>query len=358
MPDAGAIGTDLIATKSKFQADVPPGAFDHWVLMLPGTNGNYASTPDSVANSITGNITLSARLIATDWTPVSVGIIIGKRSAAAVGSSSYSFYLDTTGKLGYAWSDNVTIQTALSTVAPAIIDGVGLFVRVTHTVNNAAAGNDVKFYTSYDGVTWTQLGTTVTTAGVTSIFDSTAAVEIGSQYVGTDSKFVGTIYWAEIRTGLVGAIVNRFEADVTRGSQAAFTAASGEVWTINTSGSPKARIEHSTQLGLTTRWGLIQAVMSANGDAIFLSLPKRINKTSTNYTVSGTVKQAGVLTVGVLIKVFDRSTGTLLGATVSIAGGVWSIPIIGFNGEVTCVAYDPAGGIQYNAAVFDQVTPG
>jgi hypothetical protein len=57
-----------------------------------------------------------------------------------------------------------------------------------------------KFYTSDDGVSWTQLGTTVTTAGTTSIFDSTSALEIGSVSLGSNNLLNGTVYRAIVQS--------------------------------------------------------------------------------------------------------------------------------------------------------------
>ena len=37
--------------------------------------------------------------------------------------------------------------------------------------------------------------------------------------------------------------------------------------------------------------------------------------------------------------------------------GVFSIPILGFNGEVTVLAYDNDTGDSFNVRVFDRVIP-
>ena len=77
-----------------------------------------------------------------------------------------------------------------------------------------------------------------------------------------------------------------------------------------------------------------------------------------NYAVSGTVAVLGVLTSGYVVRAFRRDNGALLGQTVSKAGGVFSIPIYSYNGEVTVVAYDDTGASpDFNAVVFDRVIP-
>lgn len=80
--------------------------------------------------------------------------------------------------------------------------------------------------------------------------------------------------------------------------------------------------------------------------------------TAQNYAVSGTVSVLGVLTSGYVVRAFRRDNGALLGQTVSKAGGVFSIPIYSYNGEVTVVAYDDTGASpDFNAVVFDRVIP-
>ena len=43
-----------------------------------------------------------------------------------------------------------------------------IWLRVTLSVNNGSSGNTTTFYTSSDGITWTQLGNTIINSGITS----------------------------------------------------------------------------------------------------------------------------------------------------------------------------------------------
>jgi hypothetical protein len=61
-------------------------------------------------------------------------------------------------------------------------------------VDNGSSERVHKYYTSDDGVSWTQLGTTITTAGTTSIFNSTSPLEIGSVSSGSVQLLNGTVY--------------------------------------------------------------------------------------------------------------------------------------------------------------------
>lgn len=101
----------------------------------------------------------------------------------------------TTGVLQLRWTtDGSTVNATQSSVATGITDGATKWVRATMDVNDGAGNRVIKFYTSDDGTTWTQLGTTASGPGTTSIFDSTAVIEVGSDIVGTTSLVVGTIY--------------------------------------------------------------------------------------------------------------------------------------------------------------------
>lgn len=179
-----------------------------------GTGGTVWSTPDSAGTSIVGDIDLQARVAPADYTPAINQTLIGKFETSG-NQRSYRLFIDTTGKLGLEWSANGTaIITKLSTVATGLTDGVQMWLRATLTVNNGAAGNDVKFYTSTDGATWTQLGATVTTAGTTAIFNSTAALVVGAYTnAGTVEPYTGQFYQARVYQGILGTL--RADADFT-----------------------------------------------------------------------------------------------------------------------------------------------
>lgn len=199
----------------------------------PGTAGNYFSTPDSIAASITGDIDIRLKLAADDWTPAATDSVIGKWEAEGV--QSYILRILTSGVLRLTYTaDGTTDINRDSTAATGLTDGTANWIRVTLDVDNGAAGNDVNFYTSTDGVTWTQLGTTVTNAGATSIFDSTAAVEVAARNTGTAEPFAGKVYRAQIYNGINGTLAVDFNAgDALVGGTTWTSRTTGEVWTVN-----------------------------------------------------------------------------------------------------------------------------
>jgi uncharacterized protein YneR len=210
-------------------------------LYLPGVASNFASTPDSAALDITGDIDLRLKLALDDWTPSALKYLFSKYQGSA--NVSYALSLTTAGLLQLSWSvAGTTIITKASTVATGIIDGTVKWVRATLDVDNGASGNDVAFYTSDDGSTWTQLGTTVTTAGTTSIYAGTSKLEIGSVLNGAGNLASGKFFRAQFCNGIGGTVAfdaNFEESSITSLLQTTFTESSSNAATvtINRSGS-------------------------------------------------------------------------------------------------------------------------
>jgi hypothetical protein len=202
---------------------------------LPGTATNYFSTPDSAANSITGDIDIRALIAPTDWTPSAVTMLVAKWNAGTT-NRSYLFYIvATTGQLGIAVSSDGTIVNATSfasTVAPTVSDGNLLWVRATLDVNNGAGGKTAVFYTSSDGLSWTQLGDSITVAGTTSIFNSNAFLGVGATNGGTE-WFAGRIYRAQIYNGINGTLAVDFCPPAGWASGTWNSTLTSETWTAN-----------------------------------------------------------------------------------------------------------------------------
>lgn len=206
-------------------------------LSLPGTAGNYASTPDSAAVSITGDVDIRVRVAMEDWTPRTEIALIGKyRNATPVDRSYLLTISDTSIMRLYVSTDNVTLISAES-LPLGFIDGSVHWVRATRD----AATGEFRFFTSEDGQTWTQISATTLEAGA--IYDGATPVEIGSFNSGGTYYWPGKIYYAEIRNGIDGPVVARFDPanDAQHGSTT-FVSSTGETWTINQSGTDVARI--------------------------------------------------------------------------------------------------------------------
>ena len=224
------------------------GSIELHNLKLPGVSGNYANTPDTAGNSITGDMEVRALVALYDWTPGAAMTIMAKNAGA--NQLSWRFGVDTSGNLTYAWSTLgvAFVVTKTSTSAVVAGDGQKIWVRVTMDVDNGAAGNDGAFYTSTtynpdtNQGTWSQLGTTVTTATATSIFDSTSILELGSETTGTGNLLNGRIYRAQLYSGINGTLIADFNVESAKRDAATFTATTGEVWTITSTGANPAHI--------------------------------------------------------------------------------------------------------------------
>jgi hypothetical protein len=209
-------------------------------LYLPGVASNNASTPDAAALQITGDLDLRVKVAMDDWTPSTTSTLIG-RFAGSTATGSYTFYLSTGGLLGFYHLNSSGVSTLrVSTVATGLTDGAVKWVRATIDVDNGASGNDVKFWLSDDGITWTQLGTTVTSAGVINTNAGSVPVFVGT-YNSSFEPSRGKFFRAQVLNGIGGTVAfdANFENSITSLLQTSFTESStnGATVTINRSGS-------------------------------------------------------------------------------------------------------------------------
>ena len=191
-----------------------------------GVSGNYCSTPNAAANQITGDIEIIAKVSFKSVT--SFQDIVSKFN----GSTGFLFNQTNLGRLEFysTISPSGDID-AISSVGHGFSANTIFWVKVTRS----SSSGEVKFYTSTDGTTYTQLGTTITaTAGNLRL--GTAQVEIGTDQNGTNNRTLGSFYRATISNSIGGAPVVDFNPATynASASQTAWTSATGEVWTINT----------------------------------------------------------------------------------------------------------------------------
>lgn len=178
------------------------------VLREGGNGPRYATLTNAsaqfVAPAIAGDLDVVARLRPVAWASGAAQVFAARWETTSNQRAFYT-YLTGSGFLGLSWSaDGSTILSATSSAAAPFAADADGWVRVTLDVDNGAAGSTVTFYTSTDGVTWAQLGAPVVTAGVTSLFASTAPYQVGSYGSAIVSPFAGRAYWVEIRNGLAG----------------------------------------------------------------------------------------------------------------------------------------------------------
>lgn len=213
-------------------------------LALPGINGSYASTPDTGALDITGDIDIRVDAEPRDgWSVLPAGSVrlLASKLDRNSDEVSWTFYATSTGFLRLRWSPDGTIGSSIfmtSTIGVPL-GSTRLAVRVTLDVNNGAAGRTANFYTAPTNAgPWTQLGSTVITAGTTSIYSGTAPVELGSAELGQGVFFestatAGRFYGFELRSGIGGTIVANPDFTAVPGVDRAFTDGAGRAWSIH-----------------------------------------------------------------------------------------------------------------------------
>ena len=168
---------------------------------------SYARTPDTAALDFAGNFEISADIAPNFYQAVGNDTIISKYELTG-NQRSWQLLLTPAGQLQLYWSPNgTTAISKLSTVSVPGDPGERLRIKATLDVDNGAGQNVVRFYTGPpSSAIWNQLGTTILTTGATSVFNSTAPVEIGSRSGGT-GQFEGRIYSVQVRNGIGGPLV-------------------------------------------------------------------------------------------------------------------------------------------------------
>jgi hypothetical protein len=187
-------------------------------LWTPPSTAGGATTPDSVALSITGDIDLRAAA------PVhQVGYYLVTKAG------SYALMVDSTNHVALQWI--ASFPTTITRTSTATVPAGHTAYRATLDVNNGAAGHTVTFYTAAAwGDAWVQLGSTVVTAGTTSIVNSTeAAFTAGT--TGTAGPMC--ITHAEILSGISGTVVASPDYTVQTDGDDAFADAQGNTWTVD-----------------------------------------------------------------------------------------------------------------------------
>lgn len=204
-------------------------------LVLDGVSPGRAQTPDTASLDIVGDIDLRVLVALDDWTPANAQGLVAKWVTSG-NQRSYLLRVEaTTGTLRLFWTpDGSTVLSATSTAAPLVANGNALWVRATLDVDNGAAGRTVTFYTSpaTDGVTWTQLGSAVTTAGVTSIFNSTAEASVGAYDTGSTAPVSGRIFGAQVLNGIAGTVVANPQFRDQAAGTTSFVDSTGKTWTV------------------------------------------------------------------------------------------------------------------------------
>lgn len=179
-------------------------AYDAPTVMHTSTAGARSTTYGGqyTAPSITGDMEVIACLAPTSWAPTFQSIVTKYGSATTAG---FGFFLTSSGLNFITSSDGTTAAQRVFGNGTAIPFTAGQkgWVRATFRLNNGSGQSAVTFYTSTDGITWTQLGSVATNGGTTATFDnSSTPYELGSGWNRTVWQLSGPIYWIQVRKAL------------------------------------------------------------------------------------------------------------------------------------------------------------
>lgn len=206
---------------------------------LDGASGDNIQTPDSAALSFSNDIEVVMRVRVTDWSTGSGQTLCGKYVSTG-NQRSWRFYVSSTGSIGLSVSQDGTSSVTTVTVTPtvALADDAWVWLRMRLDLSNGtnSVGTLETAADTGDNVepaSWTANGTNTGTT-IATVFDSTAALEIGAFAAGTLERLAGSVGRCIVRNGFGGTTVADFNADDCYGD--GYWHTDGYRWTL---GLPK-----------------------------------------------------------------------------------------------------------------------
>lgn len=207
-----------------------PGAGMH--LAMDGAPGSHASTPDTAALNITGDLDLRVDC-ELEWTAAGNQNILGKWDSDSGAARSYMLTLSS-GLLYLYWSTIGTGSGYMSWLLPADMPRRAV-LRATLTVDDTAGVKTGQAYwgTAVDGPwDWTSEPVPVSNTGP--LFTGSAPLEIGPYNAAapTYRPVAGRIYRAQVRAGVDGTPVCDVDFEAQAAGATAFTDSTGLPWTL------------------------------------------------------------------------------------------------------------------------------
>lgn len=201
-------------------------------LLLDGSVSGVASTPDHASLDIAGDIDVRAE-VSIDWVNgVRNQALIGKWGADGQRSWMIRVF---NGFITFYWTPDGTSasQRIIERTVPRLPKRAAL--RATLDVDNGASGHTVTLWwgPGVDGP-WTQIGAPATGAGVTSIFNSTSALEIAPDTPEVSpprTPFTGRGWRFQVRNGIAGTVVAAPDFRALAEGTTSFADSAGRTWT-------------------------------------------------------------------------------------------------------------------------------
>lgn len=194
-------------------------------LLLPGTTGAYASTPDVAALDIVGDIDIRVEFVSMaaqqNFALVAKWTATGNQRSFLMGGGVF-------GLPNLRWSANGTAElSSLGSIA-----AVPLAYQFTLDVDNGASGNTTRMLqaSSLAGP-FGQFDDEIK-ATATAIFASTAPLTIGASDAGTANLFTGVVKRMELRNSAGTVVANPDFRNLAPGTTS-FADATGKTWTVH-----------------------------------------------------------------------------------------------------------------------------
>lgn len=223
-------------------------------LGVYGGSSDRASTPDAAVLDITGDLDVRVDARLDNWFASTTQVIelAGKWGAAGQHSWALTVFQ---GRPALLWTVDGTTQLGQQATVPLpVLPSGRIAIRATLDVNDGAGNNVVTFYTAATlAGTWVQLGAPIVTAGTTSVFASTAALDVGAVTgIGTGINPIGAVYSAEVRSGIAGTVVADPVFTAQSVGSTGFTDAAGRAWSL--SGAAAITNTHVRFAGEVAAW--------------------------------------------------------------------------------------------------------
>jgi hypothetical protein len=219
-------------------------------LRLEADTASYAAAPDTAGLSVTGDTEIQLDLQPSTY----VAEVLASKWAAS-SQQSWMLQLLADGTLTFSWSSSGSNTLSVNSGLPLPL-GRGA-VKVTLAV----ATGTVTFYTAATiAGSWTQLGTAASgTAGAsTSVFDSTADVELGNYLsgAGTVPGMCGRIFAFKLLSGIGGTVEASPDFTAQTAGATSFTDAQSNTWIVHGTGEISGRDYrfHGEMAALPSTW--------------------------------------------------------------------------------------------------------
>ena len=219
-----------LAQDSAFSSRYAPTA----AIWFPGSNANYASTPDVAALDLTGDMEIVARVAMDDWTPSSSQGICGKGKTSSAAAYSYVLIVDTNGGLNFQTSDGTNFVNNIASTTPVpVSDGTTVWVRAQFDLTDGS-NTKVTYAWAADSPTepssWTTLDTK--TRAIISAQNTTNEPLVVGATADNDRTMKGKLFRVIVRDGIGGTIVADWNAAAHLGGTRSRDV-TGKVWTLN-----------------------------------------------------------------------------------------------------------------------------